>query len=179
MRSLIVGIADCQVSSDPESVLVTYALGSCIAVVVWDPAVKVAGLLHFMLPESSIDARQSRQRPYMFADTGVPLLFRKAYELGAEKRRMVVRLAGGAQVMDDHGVFDIGRRNYIATRKILWKAGVLTQGEAVGGSSSRTVRIEVRTGTSWLREAGGIEQEFGAPSRGPKGNVYVPCADRG
>jgi chemotaxis protein CheD len=178
MRSLIVGIADCQVSSDPESVLVTYALGSCIALIIYDPAVKVAGLLHFMLPESSIDTAQARGTPYMFADTGVPLLFRRSYELGAEKRRMLVRLAGGARVMDDSGVFDIGRRNYIATRRILWQAGVLTQGEAVGGAASRTVRIEVGTGTIWLREAGGVEKEFGAASHRPKGSLYAPCADR-
>jgi chemotaxis protein CheD len=61
----------------------------------------------------------------MFADTGIPLLFRRAYECGAEKRRLVVRVVGGAQVMDREGVFNIGKRNYLALRKILWKAGVL------------------------------------------------------
>jgi chemotaxis protein CheD len=180
MRSLIVGIADCQVSKDPDAVLVTYALGSCIAVTIWDPIARVGGMLHFMLPDSTIDLPQAGKRPYMFADVGVPLLFRQSYELGAEKRRMVVRLAGGAQVMDDHGVFDIGRRNYVATRKILWKAGVLIQHEAVGGSGSRTVRLEVGTGKMWLRGTGGVEEEFGAPSRGSKGIVYgVPSTDRG
>lgn len=180
MRALIVGIADCQVSRDPGCILVTYALGSCIAVAIYDPVARVAGLLHFMLPDSAMDGARAGARPYMFADTGVPLLFRRAYELGAEKRRMLVRLAGGAQVMDDHGVFDIGRRNHVATRKILWKAGVLIEGESVGGTASRTVRLEVATGAMWLRGAGGIEEEFGAPSRGPKGMGYgVPCLDRG
>lgn len=97
MRPVIVGIADCQISADPESVLVTYALGSCIAVAIYDPAARVAGMLHFMLPESGIDPGKARERPFMFADTGVPLLFRRAYELGADKKRMVVRVAGGAQ----------------------------------------------------------------------------------
>jgi chemotaxis protein CheD len=166
MRALIVGIADCQVSRDPDCVLVTYALGSCIAVAIYDPVACVAGLLHFMLPDSAMDGARAGARPYMFADTGVPLLFRRAYELGAEKRRMLVRLAGGAQVMDDHGVFDIGRRNHVATRKILWKAGVLIEGESVGGTASRTVRLEVATGAMWLRGAGGIEEEFGAPVTG-------------
>jgi chemotaxis protein CheD len=116
----------------------------------------------------------------MFADSGVPLLFRAAYQLGAEKRRLQVWLAGGAQVMDDHGFFDIGRRNYTAVRKILWKAGVLIQGEEVGGTSSRTVRIEVATGTKWLRGAGGIEKELGAFPRGPKGaSNGVSYPDRG
>jgi chemotaxis protein CheD len=141
---------------------------------------RVAGLLHLMLPDSAIDPAQAEARPYMFADTGLPLLFRRAYALGADKRRIVVRLVGGAQVMDDHGFFDIGRRNYLATRKILWKAGVLIQGEAVGGTTSRTVRLEVATGTMWLRGAGGIEEEFRAPSPGSKGIGYgVPRSDRG
>jgi chemotaxis protein CheD len=180
MRLLIVGISDCQVSRDPECELVTYALGSCIAVAIYDPVAHVAGLLHLMLPDSAIDAAQAAAKPYMFADTGVPLLFRRAYELGAEKRRIVVRLAGGAQVIDDNGVFDIGRRNYLAIRRILWKAGVLTQGEAVGGTTSRTVRLEVASGSMWLRGDAGIEEKFGASSGRSKGMGYgVPGFDRG
>jgi chemotaxis protein CheD len=167
MRSLIVGIADCQVSADPDGVLVTYALGSCIAVAIYDPATKVAGMLHYMLPESSIDGAKARERPFMFADTGIPLLFRRAYDLGADKKRLLVRVAGGAQVMNDSGVFDIGRRNYTALRKILWKAGVLIHGEEVGGNMSRTIRLEVSSGTMWLRGGASPEREFttSAPRR--------------
>jgi chemotaxis protein CheD len=63
--------------------------------------------------------------------------------------------------MDDQGVFDIGRRNYLALRKILWKAGVLIHGEQVGGTNSRTLRLEIATGTAWLRAAGATDQELG------------------
>jgi chemotaxis protein CheD len=160
MSALVVGVADCQISSDREGTLVTYALGSCIAVAIHDATVGVAGLLHFMLPESSIDKAKAHSNPYMFADTGIPLLFRGAYEQGAEKRRLTVRLAGGAQVMDDHGVFNIGKRNYLAVRRILWKAGVLVHGEAVGGGNSRTVRLEVGTGKFWLRIGGQPDLEM-------------------
>jgi len=164
MQSLIVGIADCRVSRDPGDTLVTYALGSCMAVAIWDPVARVAGLLHYMLPDSSIDAVKSRERPFMFADTGIPLLFRTAYDCGAEKRRLLVRVAGGAQVVDDHGVFDIGRRNYLALRRILWRAGVLIHAEDVGGTVSRSVRLDVRTGAMWLRTGGqGAEHELAAP----------------
>ena len=180
MRPVIVGISDCQLSRDPEEVLVTYALGSCIAVMVYDPAARVGGLLHIMLPDSSIDPDRGRQRPFMFADTGVPLLFRQSYELGADKRRMIVRIAGGAQMMDEGGVFDIGRRNQLAVRKILWKAGVLIESEAVGGNLSRTVRLDMAAGTVWLRGPGGNEEAMGKTPRSSRGSVYaVPCADRG
>jgi chemotaxis protein CheD len=151
MSSLVVGIGDCLVSDDPESVLVTYALGSCIAVVIYDPVTNVGGLLHYMLPESSLDENKARQRPYMFADTGIPLLFQSAYRLGAVKSRLDVAVLGGAQVMDTSEIFNIGKRNHLALRKIFWKAGVLVRHEDVGGTLSRTVRLEIASGRVVLR----------------------------
>ncbi|HLH04393.1 MAG TPA: chemotaxis protein CheD [Bryobacteraceae bacterium] len=158
MNVITVGIADCRVSDDPNSVLVTHALGSCIAVAVHDPVANVAGLLHFMLPESSIDPERAKRQPFMFADTGVPDLFHAAYAKGAEKKRMTVRLIGGAQVADPNGVFNIGKRNYLACRKILWVAGVMIHGEAVGGSISRTVKMDVSTGNISWNSGGGEPQ---------------------
>ncbi len=162
MSLLVVGVGDMKVGDDRESALATYALGSCIAVAIHDPVAHVAGLLHFMLPESSIDREKAGRAPFMFADTGIPLLFHTAYEKGAEKRRLAVRLVGGAQVMDAEGVFNIGKRNCLAARKILWKAGVLVEAEAVGGTVSRSVRLEVATGKLWIRTSGGAEKEMGA-----------------
>lgn len=163
MKPLIVGVGDCKVTGDTGSELVTYALGSCIAVAVWDPATRVGGLLHFMLPDSALDRQsQGRDHPYRYADTGTPLLFREAYQQGAEKRRLVVRLAGGAAVVDDNGVFSIGKRNYTALRKILWRAGVLVHAEDIGGSVSRTVRLEVESGRMFIRTPGQNERELAA-----------------
>jgi chemotaxis protein CheD len=167
--NVVVGVADCQISQDHDAMLVTYALGSCIAVAIHDSAAGVGGLLHFMLPESSIDLVKAESNPFMFADTGIPLLFRRAYEHGAEKRRITVRLAGGAQIMDESGIFNIGKRNCLAVRKILWKAGVLVHGEAVGGTVSRTVRLEVGSGRFWLRGPGGTEEEMHIRRPVPKG----------
>jgi len=160
MSSLIVGIGDCKVSNNPEDVIVTHALGSCIAIMVHDPVAKVAGLLHFMLPESSLDAGKAGSRPYMFADTGIPLLFKNAYQLGAVKLRMVVMAAGGAQMLDPNGTFNIGQRNHTAMRKIFWKAGVIVHKEEIGGTNSRTVRIDVESGRVQLRTAGEAEHEM-------------------
>jgi chemotaxis protein CheD len=151
---LTVGVGDCKVSAGADSVLTTYALGSCIAVAIYDPVASVGGLLHFMLPESSLNREKAQENPFMFADTGVPLLFHAAYDLGAEKRRMVVHVAGGAQVVDVKGVFDIGKRNQLALRKILWKAGVMIRAEQIGGTESRTVKLDVATGRFWIRRPG-------------------------
>jgi chemotaxis protein CheD len=153
MEMKSVGVADCLLSADPGASLVTYALGSCIAVAIHDPVAGVGGLLHFMLPDSSIGRSKAEQNPWMFADTGIPLLFRSAYELGAARGRLVVHTAGGAQVCDDRGVFNIGKRNCDALRQIFQRAGIQLRGEVLGGKVSRSVRLDIASGACWLRES--------------------------
>ena len=118
----VVGVADCRVARGPHPGLVTYALGSCIAVVVFDPGAQVGGLLHFMLPESSLDQAKAAANPFLFADTGVPILFQEVCRLGAQKQKLRVCIAGGAQIMVESSMFHIGKKNYLALRKILWKS---------------------------------------------------------
>lgn len=154
LRQILVGISDAAVSRDTGSMLVTYALGSCIAVCMFDPVARVGGMLHIMLPDSALDARKAQMNPFTFADTGVPALLKKMNSSGAIDQRITVRLVGGAQVMNDGGLFSIGKRNHTAVRKVLWKTGLLVDGEAVGGDVSRTVRLEISTGRVWVREAG-------------------------
>ncbi len=146
MKSRVIGISDCIVSRDISEVLVTYALGSCVAVMIHDPVAHVAGMLHYLLPEAGLDRERAADKPFMFADTGVPKLFHNAYDLGASKRRLIVSAVGGAQVLDRENTFDIGKRNQLALRKVLWKAGVLLHHQDLGGSSPRTVNINVQSG---------------------------------
>jgi chemotaxis protein CheD len=160
-------MADCRIGDAPGQVLTTYALGSCIGLIVHDPSVSIGGMLHFMLPDSSIDPGRGRENPYMFADTGIPQLLNQVCARGASKRRLIVYAVGGAQMMGQENVFEIGKRNYLATRRILWKAGVLLHGESVGGASSRTVRLEIGTGKLWLQEGGTQRELF--PSSQQKG----------
>ena len=179
MSSLIVGVGDLQVSRSRVTLdsrgsidareagkdggaasvtLITYALGSCISVTVFDPVAQVGGLLHYMLPDSALDLAKAEERPAMFADTGIPLLFRSCYKLGAEKQRMLVYGAGGAQVSGACDPFGIGKRNQLALKKILWKAGVILRGESLGGSLSRTVRLDLATGRISLRVGADADQ---------------------
>ena len=160
MKPIIVGISDCRISADPASDLITYALGSCIAVMLYDRALRVGGLLHYMLPDSSLDSGKAKSNPYMFADTGIPLLLEKVCAAGANPKKLTVNLAGGAQVLDPQNVFAIGKRNYLAAKKVLWRLGLVIGAEAVGGEHSRTVRLEIATGKGWLREGGKAESEL-------------------
>jgi chemotaxis protein CheD len=158
--NLIVGMGAMQISKDPGITIVTYALGSCIGITIHDPVAKVGGLLHYMLPESSTNPEKASKNPFMFADTGVPLLFQEAYRLGGEKTRIRVRVVGGAQLLDDSGYFNIGKRNYMALRKILGANNVLIQGEEVGGQVNRTVRLEIGSGKVWVKTSGDGEKEL-------------------
>jgi chemotaxis protein CheD len=158
--ALVIGVADMAVSSKAEETLITYSLGSCIAVITYDPVARVGGVLHFMLPEASMDMEKARQKPAMFADSGIPLLFKQSYQLGATKRATIVKVAGGSQIMDENGVFNIGKRNYLAMRKILWRNNVMIAAEHVGGNVNRTVRLEIATGRVLMKVSGFGEVEL-------------------
>jgi len=154
MNLVVVEIADLKVSSNPEAVLVTYALGSCIAVIVHDPVQKAGGMIHYMLPLSETSPEKAKDRPAMFADTGIPMLFHSMYALGCKKKDLVVKVTGGGTLYDDNGRFQIGQRNYTILRKMFWKAGVMVTAEDVGGTKSRTARLFIGTGRCTVTSTG-------------------------
>lgn len=160
MSQIVVGVSDFKVSKNVQDMIITYALGSCIAVVVYDPRAKVGGMLHFMLAESSIDKKKAMDNPAMFADTGIPLLFKSCYQLGAEKKRMIVKVAGGASILDDSNFFRIGQKNITAVRKIFWKNNVLITAEDTGKNFNRTVELHMADGRVIVRNAGGLLKEL-------------------
>jgi chemotaxis protein CheD len=155
MVNITVEIAGMRVSKDPNSMLITYALGSCIAVMVYDPTKRVGGMIHYMLPLSTTAPKKAADNPAMFADTGVPALFEEMYRQGCQKKDLIVKVAGGGTINDDNGVFDIGKRNYTILRKLFWKAGVMIASEDVGGAKSRTTRLEINTGKVFVKSQSG------------------------
>jgi chemotaxis protein CheD len=159
-RRITVGIGELAVTDNPDDYIVTHALGSCVAVCLFDPVANVAAMLHFLLPESKINEERARAQPGAFADTGIPLLFQTAYRLGLDKKRAVVKLAGGAELGGQSGAsLQIGRRNALAAKNILWRNGVLINAQEVGGSIARTVhllaldgRMQVFNGREQIKE---------------------------
>jgi len=135
---------------------VTHALGSCVGVVVHDAQACVGGILHYMLPASSLDPDKSRMNPFMFGDTGIPAFFKEAYALGAAKDRMRVVIAGGARVIESVQTLDIGARNVVIARKLFWKNGVMIAAEDVEGNRPRTLFLEVGTGRTWFTTRGEV-----------------------
>lgn len=145
---LIVGVADMKIAVKPGDTLITYALGSCLGVTVHDPVAGVGGMLHVMLPDSATATAGAKPNPYKFVDTGLPQLFKQSYVAGAKKERLVVKVVGGASSKENEAddMFQIGKRNFLALKKLLWKNGVVIAAHDVGGSVSRTVSLDVGSG---------------------------------
>lgn len=141
-----VGMADYKVGSAPATII-SYGLGSCIGISIYDPQTKIGGLLHIMLPDST----QSRpsENPAKFADTGIPLMLADIFQLGASRSRLVAKLAGGAQMFAFANATDImrvGARNAAAAKKILQDLRIPVLAEDTGGTYGRTVQIDLATG---------------------------------
>lgn len=149
-----VSVSEMQISNTPTDVLVTYSLGSCAGLSLYDPAAEVGGLIHCMLPLSKIDREKAKANPQMFVDTGVPDLLQKMFNLGAQRKRIIAKVAGCAQLLDEKKLFRIGERNYTVLRKVLWKNDILIAAEDIGGSSPRTMFLYMETGVTILKVRG-------------------------
>lgn len=150
---VVVGIGEMALARAGGGVIVTHALGSCVAVCVWDPASRTGGLVHVLLPESRINPTRAATQPGTFADTGLPIFFRGFTEAGVDVRRCQIRLAGGAEVtgLAGSGSLNVGKRNLLAVRQWLWKAGLLVKAEATGGTAARTATLLLDSGTVQIR----------------------------
>ena len=153
-RKLVVGVGGLAVSNDLSMVLITYSLGSCLGVTIYDPVIRAGGLLHAMLPDSSINAAKASTQPAMFIDTGLAALFRAAQQLRVDKRRMQVCVAGGAQFLDQSGFFNIGQRNFGRLTDLLGQHGLSIRAQDVGGTVSRTLQLHLDTGEVLLKNGG-------------------------
>ncbi len=161
-RRIVIGIGEIAVSNGASDVLVTHALGSCIAVCLWDPVVRAAGMLHFLLPEAKLNPARAAAQPGTFADTGIPLLYDSLLPYGVNRKRCTVRLIGGAEMAasDVNPGFQIGKRNALAAKSILWKAGLFVTNALVGGRDVRTVVLEAGTGVIRVTSGGVVIAEM-------------------
>ena len=149
-----VGISEMKVSNRTHDILVTYSLGSCVGLSLYDPVARIGGLVHCMLPLSQIDPAKAKARPSMFTDTGVVALLQRVLDLGGERKRLIAKVAGASCLLDDKGVFRIGERNYTVLRKVLWKNNILIAGEDVGGTITRTMILYMATGKTIIKSRG-------------------------
>ncbi len=148
-----IGISDLNVARSPD-VLMTYALGSCVGICLYDRAKKIGGLSHIMLPDSS--ASHGAAQPYRFADTAIPILVQKMVLLGANKRALTAKIAGGARMFStasNNSLSNIGQRNVVAVKGALAKLGIPIIAEDTGKDYGRTLFFTVEDGIMYIKSA--------------------------
>ena len=153
MSTLTVAISDMKFSTGPEDVIVTYSLGSCLGITAYDPKLRMGGMVHCLLPSAVGAGDKARKRPFMFVNTGVPMMVRTLVEKGAERNRLVFKAAGGAN-MRDNDFFNTGSRNLDALYKLLERNNVTLEAKAVGGTIPRTMFLFLDTGRVVIRSLG-------------------------
>lgn len=154
MAVITIGIGEWAISSEPADSIKTFALGSCVAAILGDSSLGIVGMIHVALPEASIDPERARVMPGYFADAGLPLMIEEMKRRGATRAHAWVKLAGGASMLDPGGIFDIGKRNVMAVKRVLWKSSLGPLAEDVGGEISRTVTVTVVDGAVLLSSNG-------------------------
>ena len=149
-----VGMADMNVCSSPDSII-TLGLGSCVGVVLYDPVTKICGMVHVMLPDSTTISNNSNIAK--FADTGVEALLKMVISKGADRKRLISKIAGGAQMFSvnkDSPMLRVGERNVAAVKAKLKELGIRLVAEDTGLNYGRTVIFYPETGEYLIRAIG-------------------------
>ena len=154
---IAVGLGEIRVSRDPDAVLVSFGLGSCVAVCAYDLSARVGGMMHVVLPYCS-NKESARKFPGKYADIGMPMLIREMENNGALRTRIRVKIAGGASVIHAatfDGLLDMGQKNVVAVRAALEREGIPVVSFDTGGNKGRSVWMLVGTGAMTVRTAAG------------------------
>jgi chemotaxis protein CheD len=156
--TIVVKVADLQVASG-TSELVTLGLGSCVAICLHDPAAKVAGMAHILLPNKHLT--RNPENPAKFPQAAIPLLVERMQALGADRGRITAKLVGGASMFGNltpSGAVQMGERNVVASRQVLQDLGITIAAEATGGTIGRSVRLQATDGALFIRTIAQSEQ---------------------
>jgi len=145
---IVVNISDLKISNNPSDVIITYALGSCVGITLYDPINNIGGMLHSMLPEAREHQDKARENPFMFVDTGFKIFLDKMLSLGSDKKKLIVCACGGGSptARNKEDFFEIGLRNVTVLKKVLWQNGLFLKGSDFGGYDARTMILELSNG---------------------------------
>jgi chemotaxis protein CheD len=158
-NSIAIGLAELKISRNPDDVLVAFGLGSCLGIGMYDPVIHIGGMLHAVLPKNN----DGQELTAKYVDSGIELLLEQILKAGAIRSRLVVRMAGGANMLNVSSLsntFDIGNRNIDSAHKTFDRLGFKLKSEEIGGKIGRTVRLYVANGRMTLRMMGEQEKDF-------------------
>ena len=134
-----VGMADLNICTAPDA-LTTLGLGSCVGVALYDAQMRIAGLVHIMLPDSTkITHNQNRMK---FADTCLLDMYHELLARGGLKENLRAKIAGGARMFAHHSdneLLNVGHHNNQAVRKFLQEKNIPIVADDSGKDFSRTI----------------------------------------
>lgn len=152
---IVIGIGGIAVARGQAGQIITHALGSCLGLTMWDPRLKLGGMLHAQLPQAPVNVPADPERRALYIDVGLNLLLREMERQGADRKHLRLTLAGGASLPGlGGGMFNIGARNLTMMRKLLWQERLLLAGEETGGADPRTMTLHFSDGSVHLSTAG-------------------------
>jgi len=155
MKETIIDVAEMQINSAADEVLVAPSLGSCVAISLYDPGICAGGLLIFMLPKMADVSFPGADRfTFMFGDTGIPAFLKAAKDYGMIKERLQVTLVGGGQIVGQNESFNIGHRNGQIAKELIAAEDLGIQNESLGGIYNRTLQLELAGGKVQILNAG-------------------------
>lgn len=154
MEVVKVGMADLNILKSP-GILTTLGLGSCVGIALYDKDKKIAGLAHIMLP-SSLEIKNNTNKA-KFADTGIELLVERMLHIGASRRVLKAKIAGGSQMFNfnsDSDILKVGQRNVLATKEKLKELNIPIIAEDTGGNYGRTIELSSSDGSLLVKTIG-------------------------
>ncbi len=160
-NNIVVGLGEIKISNNPNDVLVAYGLGSCLGIAFYDPVVHIAGMVHAVLPTCDMNVPRT-DACSKYVCCGIDNLLHKIVDAGGQRNRLIIRMAGGANMLSATSfsdIMNIGQRNIESARQKLSELKFQIAGEEVGGNIGRTVRFYVVDGRMAIRMMGGKERE--------------------
>ncbi len=154
MSDILVKLADSAVSNNPNDTLFVYGIGSTLAVILYDEKTKVGGMLHFMFSSTAASSLRTEDCPFMYADRGIPGLVKSCTLLGARQDALSAMLAGGSIMLGKGIAQSVSDSNIYAAKTILLKMGIEIVAENTGGHQMRSVRLDIATGKTYLKQPG-------------------------
>lgn len=149
-----VDIGTMKVSKSLAEVLVTKSLGSCVGLTLFDPAVRIGGMINCLLPLAKIDPQNALTIPCMFVDTGVEAILGEMYALGAQRQNLVAKVAGAGSPLAGGQALGLGERNLASLREVLAKNGITIAKQDVGGTLARTLTLYLADGRTTVKTDG-------------------------
>lgn len=159
-NSIAIGLAEMKISKSPDDVLVAFGLGSCLGIGMYDPQLRLGGMLHAVLPKNTASPDSVAAK---YVDSGINALLDEMIKAGALKQRLIIKMAGGANMLNVSSLsktFDIGNRNAESAHLVFAQLGLRLKTEEIGGKIGRTVRMYISDGKMTIRMMGDQEREI-------------------